>query len=148
MIRERGAATLLVAACLSLLLVVGAALGVVGAIIVAHRVAQSAADLAALGGAAAAHRGDDGCEVARELAGDNGARLVSCRVEGHDVVVAVRVTGPGWLGQSGDLGATARAGPARAVADSGVRGGVLEQQVQELSGGVLVEGLVLVATLG
>lgn len=143
---ERGAATLLVAACLSLLLVIGAALGVVAATLLAHRTAQAAADLAALGGASAAIRGDDGCEVARRLADDNGAMLVSCRVAGRDVVVTVRVAGPGWLGQSGDLRATARAGPASA--DSAGVGSVLEQQVQQVSRGLLVERLVLVAALG
>jgi secretion/DNA translocation related TadE-like protein len=146
--RERGAATLLVGACLSLLLVLGAALGVVVATVLAHRVAQSAADLAALGGASAAGRGADGCAAARELAVDNGARLVSCRVEGRDVVVSVSVAAPRWLGQSGDLGATARAGPHPSAAHSGSGGGVLEQQVQQGARGVLVQRLVLVAALG
>ena len=52
--------TALFAGAAALLLFVGAALGVVGALVRAHRVAQSAADLAALAGAAALARGD-GC---------------------------------------------------------------------------------------
>ena len=65
---QRGAATPMVVACLSLLLALGAALGVVAAMVHDHRVAQSAADLAALAGAAALQRGDDGCAAAGSVA--------------------------------------------------------------------------------
>lgn len=145
---ERGAATLPVVACLGLLLVLTAALGVVAAMVTAHRVAQAAADLAALGGAAALARGEDGCVVARGLAADNGARLAGCRVEGHDVLVTVRVAGPRWLGFSGDLGASARAGPGAPAATSALLGrGLFEQQVEQGARGVLVQRVVLVAAL-
>lgn len=109
---ERGAASLFAVACLSLLLVLGAALGVVASIVHAHRVAQSAADLASLAGASALADGRDGCGTAGRIAAANGASVDSCRVSGLDVTVAVTVPGPRWLGQSGDLGAEARAGPA------------------------------------
>ena len=95
---ERGAATPMVVACLSLLLLVGAALGVVAAMVRDHRVAQSAADLAALAGAAALQRGDDACAAAAAVAGANGARLHSCRTAGSDVVVHAVVGGSRWLG--------------------------------------------------
>ena len=85
---ERGAATPMVVACLSLLLALGAALGVVAAMVRDHRVAQSAADLAALAGAAALQRGDDACAAAGSVAAANGARLAGCHAEGSDVVVA------------------------------------------------------------
>ena len=58
---ERGSATLLAVAMIGVLVLVGAALGVVGAMVHAHRVAQSAADLAALAGAEARGRGGDPC---------------------------------------------------------------------------------------
>jgi len=111
---ERGAATVLVIAMAGLLLLVGAAAGVVGAIVTAHRRAQSAADLAALAGAAslADHSGRDPCSTAGEVARANGAGLDSCTVEGADVLVEVSVSGPRWLGQDQDLSARARAGPA------------------------------------
>ncbi len=48
---EAGAATLMVVACAAVLLLLGCALGVVAAMVRAHRVAQSAADLAALAAA-------------------------------------------------------------------------------------------------
>ena len=112
MTRDRGAASLLVVTFAGVLLLVGCALGVVAAMVADHRRAASAADLAALGGAAALQRAEDGCAAATSLASANGARLVSCGVEGADVVVSVEVTGPRWLGQEGDLVGRARAGPA------------------------------------
>ncbi len=108
---ERGAGSLLVVTCVALLLVIGSALGVVAALVRTHRSAQSAADLAALAGAAARQRGEDGCGVAAELAVANAAELVGCHLIGDDVVVAVEVVGPRWLGQTADLTARARAGP-------------------------------------
>ena len=84
---ERGSASLMVATCLALLLTIGAATGMVAAVFRAHRAAQSAADLAALAGAAAGQRGDDGCVAADRFASANGAVLVSCRLDGDDVVV-------------------------------------------------------------
>jgi uncharacterized membrane protein len=57
----------MVVACLSLLLLVGAGLGVVAAMVRDHRVAQSAADLAALAGASALQRGDDPCAAAAAM---------------------------------------------------------------------------------
>jgi secretion/DNA translocation related TadE-like protein len=109
---ERGAASLFAVACLSVLLMVGAALGVVAAMVHAHRAAQSAADLAALAAAAEVADGGDACAVAGRIAAANGAGLEVCEVSGRDVLVTVTVDGPRWLGQSGDLAAAARAGPA------------------------------------
>lgn len=108
---ERGAASVMVATCVALLLVIGSALGVLAGLVRSHRAAQSAADLAALAGAAARQRGEDGCRVAAALARSNAAELVACRLIGDDVAVAVEVVGPRWLGQTADLAAQARAGP-------------------------------------
>jgi secretion/DNA translocation related TadE-like protein len=104
----------MVVGCLSLLMVIGAALGVMAAMVRSHRLAQSAADLAALAGAAALQHGRDPCQAARSIASANEAALVECRVTGRDVVVRTEVSGPRWLGQQGDLVAEARAGPAGA----------------------------------
>lgn len=109
---ERGSATVLVVAVAGLLLVLGAALGVVGAMVRAHRVAQAGADLSALAGARALAEGRDGCADAARIASMNGVRLATCRVSGREVVVSVVATGPHWLGQTADLSAQARAGPA------------------------------------
>lgn len=109
--RERGAASVWVVNCLSLLLVVGAGTGVVAAMVVAQRRAQSAADLAALAGAHAWVSGRDACAAAGRFASANGARLVVCVVSDAAVTVEVLVSGPHWLGQRADFTGEARAGP-------------------------------------
>ena len=108
---ERGAATVLALAFLGVLLLIGAALGVVAGLVVAHRTAQGAADLAALAGAGAVADGLDPCPAAGRVAAANGARLDACTVAGREVTVTVTVAGPRWLGQTEDLTARARAGP-------------------------------------
>ncbi|WP_323794216.1 Rv3654c family TadE-like protein [Nocardioides sp.] len=111
---ERGAATVLAVALLGLLVLVACGLSVVAAIFVGHRTAQSAADLAALAGAAAVASGGDPCSAAGSVAQANGAGLAQCSVQGREVVVTVAVPGPGWRGwEAGDLTAESRAGPAR-----------------------------------
>ncbi len=107
----RGSATLFAVSCLAMLLLVGAALGVVTAMVRAHRVAQSAADLAALSAATALGRGRDPCAAGADTAAVNGARLVACSLTGREATVRVQVAGPHWLGQTADLSAEARAGP-------------------------------------
>lgn len=109
---DRGSASLFAVSCLAVLLLLGAALGVVAAMVRAHRVAQSAADLAALSAASAIGRGDDPCAAGSSTASANGARVTSCAVVGREVTVRVLVVGPRWLGQTSDLEAEARAGPA------------------------------------
>jgi len=109
---ERGSATLFAVAVTGMLVLVGAALGVVGAMVHAHRVAQSAADLAALAGAQSAARGADACAAAATIAEANGASVDRCARDGLEVSLQVTVPGPRWLGQRHDLSAQARAGPA------------------------------------
>jgi secretion/DNA translocation related TadE-like protein len=109
---QTGAATLLAVAMAGVLMMVGAALAVVGAMVVAHRQAQASADLAALAGATAAAQGEDACQAARDVALLNAGTVVACAVDAGTVTVEVRVPGPRWLGQQADLDARARAGPA------------------------------------
>lgn len=108
---ERGSATPFAIACLGLLVLLAAALGVVAAMVHAQRRAQSAADLGALAAAQALATGADGCAAGGRIAGANGAALTSCQVTGREVRLQVEVTGPHWLGQTADLTAEARAGP-------------------------------------
>lgn len=109
--QEDGTASLLVVAMLSFLLLLGAALGVVAAMVASHRTAQAAADLAALAAGTGLQDGEDACAAASRIALANRAHLVSCDVQGEEVVVEVTVPGPRWLGQHSDLSARARAGP-------------------------------------
>ncbi|MFE6506966.1 Rv3654c family TadE-like protein [Nocardioides sp. NPDC057767] len=114
---ERGSAAPFAIGVIGLLLFLGAALGVVGAVFVAHRTAQSAADLAALAGANALQISEDACAAASAVSERNDATLESCVTAGEDVTVTVRVEGPRWLGQPGDPVAEARAGPAETPPD-------------------------------
>jgi secretion/DNA translocation related TadE-like protein len=105
---ERGSATLFALAFLGVLLFVGLALARVSGLVLDHRRAQAAADLAALAGAAPA----GGCSAAADIAIANGARLTSCSRDGPDLVVTVAVASQVWPGHSVVLTASARAGPA------------------------------------
>lgn len=108
---DRASATLFAVSCLALLLVLGGALGVVAAMVRSHRIAQSAADLSALAGAQTQQEGGAACVAAERIARANAASMTGCRVAGSEVTVRVSVSGPRWLGQTGDLVAEARAGP-------------------------------------
>ena len=112
---ERGSATPFAIACLGLLVLLAAALGVVAAMIHAYRRAQSAADLGVLAAAQALAAGADGCAAGGRIAAANGGSVTSCQVSGREVRLRVEVTGPHWLGQSADLTAEARAGPSGAL---------------------------------
>lgn len=103
---DAGAATVLVVALAGVLLLVGLALGEAASLIVDHRRAQAAADLAALAGASSGE-----CAEASRVADRNGARLRACRHDGPDVLVEVEVDGGGWLARTVGLPARARAGP-------------------------------------
>ncbi|WP_353650243.1 Rv3654c family TadE-like protein [Nakamurella sp. A5-74] len=90
--RDRGSATVVAAIFLAALLaVVVVVLQLAGAVIARHR-AGSAADLAALAGAGLVLL-DPGnaCGRAGSVAVANGARVVSCEVQGWDVLVTTEV---------------------------------------------------------
>lgn len=107
---QSGAATILAVAMMGFLVTVTvAATGVVG-VVAAHRRAQSAADLAALAGAAALQDGGDACRQAGFVATRNGATLRQCEVD--DWTVAVVVSRELRLPSSSmELAARGRAGP-------------------------------------
>lgn len=106
---ERGSATVYAVPLLVALLAITAALAWAGGAVVAHRRAQSAADLSALAGAS---KPESACDAAVVNAVTNGARLVDCRVEGAHVWVTVEVIGPALVGREPRLQARAHAGPA------------------------------------
>lgn len=109
---ERGAGAVSALLWVGVLLVLGVTCVLAVGVITTHRRSQGAADLAALAGAQAHQRGDDGCAAAARVAGANGARLGACRVAGRDVLVTVSVAAPAVLGSGLTLPARARAGPA------------------------------------
>ncbi|MEJ2886459.1 Rv3654c family TadE-like protein [Actinomycetospora aeridis] len=119
---DDGSATVLAAAAVGVLVcLLGLGLQLGAATLARHR-AESAADLAALAGAREAVRGADvACGRAAGIAAGNGARLVSCAVEGWTVIV-VTASPCGCLPSvSGDATGRARAGPvAQGTTPSGV----------------------------
>jgi secretion/DNA translocation related TadE-like protein len=84
------------------------------AIVVAHRRAQVAADLASLAAATALQLGADPCAEASRIAGRHGAVVRRCLVDGMTVLVATAVALPPVLGAD-EVPARARAGPQTAV---------------------------------
>jgi secretion/DNA translocation related TadE-like protein len=114
---ERGAAVVVGIALTGLLLVVASVCAGSVAIVVAHRRAQAAADLAALAGAGALQRGADPCVAARAIAVRDRAVLTDCLVDGVSVVVATVVVLPRALG-GGDVPARSRAGPVTALPEN------------------------------
>lgn len=108
---ESGAGSVLALSMTGVLLFVTVAVSGVVAVVGRHRVAQSAADLSALAGAAALQKGGNACLSAAALARRNRAQLTRCRVSGWNVEVTVRSEGQVW-GRNQALTARGRAGPA------------------------------------
>ncbi len=73
---------------------------------------DSAADLAAIAGAAAIQHGHDACDAAADLSMRRDVALRRCDVEGETVVVEVSADLDLPLGLHARIGSTARAGPA------------------------------------
>jgi secretion/DNA translocation related TadE-like protein len=116
---DRGSATIWVLAAGLVLLLAGVSGATVGAAHVARHQAQSAADLAALAGAAHAVEGSGAaCVRAAQIAAANDARVAGCQLNGLDLTVTVEVSPPAIVGAGRPASATARAGPVRAD-DSG-----------------------------
>jgi secretion/DNA translocation related TadE-like protein len=107
---ERGGAALVVVTMAGLLVVLAATVGVLGRLLVDQRRVEAAADLAALAGAVAVQHHRDACPAAAEVAGRNGAELVSCTVAGDRVRVVTGVDTP-ILVRTVPLRGAAHAGP-------------------------------------
>jgi secretion/DNA translocation related TadE-like protein len=107
---ERGAAVVLALGLVAVLvLVCSVCVGVV-ALVLAHRQAQVAADLASLAAAGARQHGGEPCTVARRIAAAQGAEVTGCLVDGESVAVTTAVDLPRALG-GGRMSARSRAGP-------------------------------------
>ena len=124
---ERGSASLWVVAFAMVLWLVAAAAVVAGGAMAARHRAATAADLSALAGAAALSKstggassspspalGESACATANSVAVVNGARMVSCTVEGSAMVVVTAVAVGGLMRVAlpgGEISARAKAGP-------------------------------------
>ncbi len=108
---DRGAATVVAAAMIGVLVLLLATVLVLGSVVATRHRAGVAADLAALGGAAEGVRGQQaGCDRARDLARRNGGELRACAWQGWDLEVVVAST-CGCLPVGGTATVRARAGP-------------------------------------
>lgn len=110
---EAGSASVWVLAIAVCASTISWAVFLVGLAIGARHQAETAADLAALAGAAAVASGSSGCAAAARTAVENSGTLLSCAVSPDgQVTVAVRVAVPDAVArlQVGDALASARAG--------------------------------------
>lgn len=110
---DRGVATVWAAGAIAVL-VSTAVFGLhLGQAMVARHQAESAADLAALAGAAEVVAGEQyACAQARRVTDRMRVQLASCRMSGLDVLVGTTTQPRGWLGGLGVAMGRARAGPA------------------------------------
>lgn len=109
---ESGSATVWAAAWVLALLLVGEVGLVLGFAEARQHQVDAAADLASVSAAARMQRGDDPCESAARVAAANGVLLTDCKVQGGDVVVAVRSPVDLPFGLHPWVTASSRAGPA------------------------------------
>ena len=101
---DQGSGTLMVIGVVALAMVLACAGIVCAAFLVSLNRAQDIADMSALAGAdiyataRLADVQDKACQVAQEVAESNGAQLSSCRCEGVDTIVSLRLKGAwGWV---------------------------------------------------
>jgi len=108
---ERGSATMFGVVFIGVLTTVAVLCVALGGLLVGHRGASSAADLAALAGAAAHQQGRVGCAAARSVAAENRSRLVSCELAGEVLTVVVAKDVRSAFGRTVTVTSQARAGP-------------------------------------
>jgi secretion/DNA translocation related TadE-like protein len=107
---EQGFAVVVAIGVVAMLVLVAAVCVGTAAIVLAHRRAQVAADLASLAAATALQRGADPCAAAASIAERHDAGLTRCVVDGPTVSVATAVVLPRVLGGD-EMPARSRAGP-------------------------------------
>jgi len=108
---QRGSVVPFFATSFVLIALLAVLLSVIGGAAVVSRRARSAADLAALAGAAALQHGRDPCEAADRSAELNDVTVMGCDVEGQSVSVQVSRLAPSMFGRDVVVRARARAGP-------------------------------------
>lgn len=111
---DQGAAVVVALGLVAVLLFVAVVCVGTVAIVLAHRRAQTAADLASLAAAGALQVGRDACAAASSIAARHAAMVTSCVIDDPTVLVATSVTLPAVLGGD-DVPARARAGPQTSV---------------------------------
>lgn len=109
---DQGSATVWTAGAVAVVLVIAVAGMHLGGMLLTRHRAESAADLAGLAAAGRSVAGQQvACARAHGLTERMIVELVSCRLEGWDALVEVRVRPGGPLARFGSATARARAGP-------------------------------------
>lgn len=108
---DEGSVSVLTAFAAAAVLALAVAVLLVGRATVASHSARTAADLSALAGAHALRVGQDPCATAAGVAEANLAVVVTCTVDGPDVVVRADVAVDLGMIGSRSASAVARAGP-------------------------------------
>lgn len=140
MTSQRGAVVPVVAAGLVFTVFLTLALAVITSAVVTRRAAAAGADLAALAGAVAVQRGQQGCAAAAAVARSNEVEVVACVIEAETVTVTVARDAPTPWGRRLTVLVRARAGPSSSPS--------AEEGVQQRHRTGLVERVVAVAALG
>ncbi|MBA2773276.1 MAG: flp pilus-assembly TadE/G-like family protein [Nocardioidaceae bacterium] len=109
--RELGFATVWGIAWIVVCLSLGWLTLLVAAAVARQHHLDAAADLAALSGAAQLQRGGEACATARRIAGDNDADVLSCTINGDDLLLEVVDVVDLPAGLDIRIVAQARAGP-------------------------------------
>jgi secretion/DNA translocation related TadE-like protein len=109
---QRGSAAVLATVLAGALMVVATLVAAAGSVVVAQRRVETAVDLGALAGAAAAQDGREACPAAAGVVRRNAARMTGCRSDGSVVTVRAARTTPRMFGMRFTARSTARAGPA------------------------------------
>ncbi|WP_051259940.1 Rv3654c family TadE-like protein [Corynebacterium sputi] len=103
---EQGSTTVTSAMLVAALCAMTITVSTAGAALVDRKRAQSAADSAALAGAIVLQDtggGSGACEIARDLAADNGAELQQCTRDQEDITVTVIVRGKEGTSRAGPI---------------------------------------------
>lgn len=148
---EAGSATVFGVFVIGVLTLFTAACAGIAGIVVAHRQAQSAADLGSLAAAVALQQGQAPCAAGADVVGRNGARLLDCRVQGETVLLRVDVATAlinGWVRNTAASARAGPAGPGAGLAPTEPEPQSGQQHVEQPHGAGLVERRVVVAALG
>lgn len=109
--REGGAVSSAAAGVAVLLVVVAGGALELGSAVRAKHAAAAAADLSALAASRAVDAGRDGCAAAEDVARQNGAEVVTCRLDAAVATITAEVRTPRWWGRGWSSRQTSRAAP-------------------------------------
>lgn len=87
---EHGSTTVLTAGIIAILALISAVFFSHSSTTIDVHKTRNAADLAAVAAAFAHHTTGEGCQLAAEIATDNGATLTQCHIDGGDAYVTVK----------------------------------------------------------